>query len=115
MMKLLNSESVILNGEMSMGRCNYCNEKIRVGESFILEGQYPGLGQRIFAPASFGPEIFGTVYHRNCFYETAMPSAHAPESPLEPIVREGKIRKLCPKCGKDFPKGFRSCPYCGGE
>jgi len=104
-----------MNKGMTMGRCCYCNETIRAGEDFILKGQYPRIGEKLFGRHQLFwgllvPDVFGTIYHRSCFFKETR--SRTPQS--ETIVREGKIMKQCPQCGVEFSKDFKFCPYCGG-
>lgn len=99
-----------LSEEVIMARCFCCNEKIRTGDSFVLEGQYPGFTHKLFFAPLSGLDYFGPVYHTTCFFEMLRPRTPQPET----IIREGEITKRCPQCGTEFSEDFKFCPYCGG-
>jgi hypothetical protein len=53
--------------------CSGCGKKIREKEDFVLTGKYPSSGQ-IWAKSTIKnrvpPEVYGTIYHMKCFFET---------------------------------------------
>jgi len=60
-----------------MTDCQYCHKKIKEEDDFILVGKYPSTMEKWsekVSPSNFpflGPEDFGTIYHKSCFFEMA--------------------------------------------
>ena len=51
-------------------KCKYCGERVMKGDPFILDGNYPGLLDKIWARMytyADDFENYGDVYHKACY------------------------------------------------
>ncbi len=51
-------------------KCKYCNKEFSKNDEIILEGKYPGVGQKLFRKMLYlDLEEFVDAFHRECFFK----------------------------------------------